>query len=130
MNGWLRLAIFLSAFWVGSILLLTAHEYRSVSRGGGPRADFVHLRDSKTGEDLGSLSLSEVKELGELAQEKSRTPKGDPTDAANAKLLLAAEPVPFINYRIVLYWVFLPVVIFWVLFIGIRWVAAGFRKIA
>jgi len=57
MNGWLRLAIFLSAFWVGSVLLLTAHEYRSVSRGGGPRADFVHLRDSKTGEDFGSLSL-------------------------------------------------------------------------
>ncbi len=130
MNGWLRLAIFLTAFWVGSVLFFTAHQYRSVSRGGSPLTDFVHLRDSKTGDDFGRLSFSEVQEYGELSERRSRSPQGEAKDAANAKRLLAAKPVPFIDYWIVLYWAVIPVLVFWMFFIGIRWVAAGFQKTA
>jgi hypothetical protein len=130
MNGWFRLAVFLSGLWVCGVLLFAAYEYHSISRGGSPRADFVHLRDSKTGADLGRLSMSEVKEFGELAQKKSRSPAGDQDDAAIAKRLLAAEPEPFFHYLAIFCWSFIPLVCFWVVFIGVRWVAAGFRKTA
>src|SRR4051812_43844165 len=104
MSGWLRLGIFLSVLWAGGTMFFAGYEYHSVSRGGSSMAGFVHIRDAKTGKDLGRLSMAEVTEFGKLAQERSRSPQGDLGDAAAAKLLLSAEPVPYLNYMAVLSW--------------------------
>lgn len=77
--------------------------------------------------------MSEVKELGKLSQKRSHSPFVDPDDAANAKLLqllLNAAPVPFFDHMTIFCWSLIPLVCFWAVFAGVRWVAAGFRKTA
>ena len=124
--GWERLAVALSALWVSGIFLFTAYEYQAVISGDSP-IKFVVLRDAKTQEEFGGLSVSEVKELGELALKKSLSPEGEPGDAEEAKLHLAASPEPVLRYSKMSVWIVVPVVCFWAFFIGVRWVAAGFR---
>jgi hypothetical protein len=126
LDGWQRLGLTITAIWLGSIVLFTASEWRAVSGGDGPTV-FVVLRDAKTQKEFGQLSINEIRELGELTLEKSRAAQAEPGDAEEAKMLLAANPEPALRYFQIATWIFLPLICFWLCFVGVRWVAAGFR---
>ena len=127
LDGWQRLGVVLMLLWLTGVIFFTTYEYQAVSRGDSPTR-FVVLRDAQTHRKFGRLSLSEVKELGELTLRKSLSPQAEPGDAEEARFLLAATPQPVLHYETIATWVMLPVACFWALFASVRWVAAGFRK--
>lgn len=126
-DGWQRVGIVLSLSWTISIALYVLYEYRDISAGGIP-VKFVQLYDLNTKEDIGDISLSDVKYFGKLALEASNSSSADPADAKNAKFLLEAKPEPILRISRIAAWVMLPVFLFWAIFIGVRWVARGFRN--
>lgn len=127
LDGWQRLGLMLTVLWLSGIAMFTAYEWRAVSSGDSPTV-FVVLRDAKTQKEFGQLSISEIRRLGELTLQKSRSAEAEPGNAGEAKMVLAANPEPALRYFRIAMWIFLPVVCFWVCFVGVRWVAAGFRR--
>lgn len=126
LDGWYRLGVFLTTVWAAGVALAATYEYAKVSQGDSPIFRFVVLRDANTNTQFGGLSASEIKELGELALKKSRSSEAEPGDAEQAKLYLSARPQPFVRYGRLVFRILAPVVGFWLLFFGIRWVARGF----
>jgi hypothetical protein len=129
LDGWQRLAVVLTLTWAAGLLTYIAYEWHAVSDGESPTM-FVVLRDAKTQKEFGRLSTSEINELGRLTHERSLSSQAEPGDAEEAKFLLAASPDPTMRYARVIGWIFLPIVCFWAFFLGIRWVVAGFRRVA
>ena len=127
LDGWQRLGVVLSVLWAVAVMLLAAYEYHVVSDGHGP-VKFVVLRDVNSQREFGELSASEVREMGRDVLKKSRSGRAEAGDAENAKLLLAAEPKAVFRYFQLSLWIIVPIGCFWLFFVAVRWIAAGFRK--
>jgi hypothetical protein len=128
--GWQRLLTVISAAWIAGVMLTSGHDYQSVVNG-GDITEFVSLQDANTGKPFGRLSRDEIKRLGEILLKRSTSSEAEPTDAEEAKFLLASKnPQPLLRYRVIALWAVLPVLFLWIFYASILWVASGFRKAA
>lgn len=125
-GGWTRIVIVGSALWLLAVAVLVHLERNSVEAGAAPTKSFVMLRDSKSGQTFGSLSKSEIKELAHLTAQKTRA---EGNESREASALLAADPLPMLNWPTIAKWGFIPIAALWAAFIVVRWVAAGFQPL-
>ena len=114
------MGIVFTIVWVAGVTLFAAYEFQAVSDGDNPKT-FVVLRDVNSQKEFGGLSAKEIKEFGRLTLKKSQSSQAEPTDADEAKFLLAANPKPALRYSQLALWIALPVLCAWAVFIGIRW---------
>ena len=129
LTGWQRLLMVISVVWVAGVLFRAGYDYQAVADGGDATL-LVCLQDAKTGRSFCRLSRDEIRELGELTLQRSRSSEAQPTDAKEAKLILEAEPRPLLRYRVIALLAVLPATILWVLYACLLWVTAGFRRSA
>lgn len=126
MNGWQRLLLVFSGFWVVAVCTFATFEYIQVSYGESPKR-FIILKDINTGRTYGRLSYEKITRLGELTLKRSESAEAKPDDAERAREILDANPASSIKWSILLLWCLVPVLLALALYLLASWVLSGFR---